>query len=80
LVESAKKAAAGMDEGLDFVELRRFCTARLGKIPSPKSVSHNLQAIADAPVLVMAGSVSLKTYVTRDKQRRFYVELKKGNG
>jgi len=77
LAESSRKREFGTDEDPGIVELRRFCTARLAKAPSPKSISHNLQAIADAPVAVLAGTASLKIFVTRDKQRRYHVELKK---
>ena len=76
LAESARKAAEGLPEEPGTAELRRFCTARLAKVPSPKSISHNLQAIADAPVKVLAGTSSLRTEVNTDrKQRRFYVEV-----
>jgi hypothetical protein len=79
LAESARKPANGIEEAPGIAELRRFCTAKTGKNPSPKSISLNLQAIADAPVPVLAGSACLRTNVEQQtKQRRFNVEVKKG--
>jgi hypothetical protein len=77
LAKSAKDAECGTEEP-GTAELRRFCTAKLAKAPSPKSISHNLQAVTDAPVKVLAGTARLKTAVNTDtKQRRFWAEVKK---
>jgi hypothetical protein len=81
LAKSARDAETGTAEEPGTAELRRFCTVKLARAPSPKSISRNLQAITDAPVNVLAGTAVLKTYVdTNTKQRRFWVELKKANG
>jgi hypothetical protein len=79
LAKSAKDADCGTAEEQGTAELRQFCTAKLAKGPSPKSISHNLQAIADAPVKVLAGTAFLKTSInTVTKQRRFQVSVKNG--
>ena len=78
LAKSAREAEIGIAEAPGTAELRRFCTARLAKTPSPKSISHNLQAIVDAPVEVVSGTVILKSEIdTHAKQRLFYVDLPK---
>ena len=78
LAKSARAAEIGAAEEPGNTELRQFCTAKLAKAPSPKSISHNLQAITDAPVSVLAGTAILKTFVnTTTKQRTFSVEIKK---
>ncbi len=78
LAKSAKDAESGTEEEPGTAELRRFCTAKLARAPSPKSISHNLQAITDAPVKVLAGTAALRTCIdTHTKQRRFSVEVKK---
>jgi hypothetical protein len=75
LAKSAKDSECGTAEEPGTAELRRFCTAKLARAPSPKSISHNLQAITDAPVIVLAGTAVLKTHVdAHTKQRRFSVE------
>jgi hypothetical protein len=77
LAESARKASEVGTEEPGTVELRRFCTARLAKVPSPKSISYKLQSIADAPVSVLEGTASLKSDVaSHTKQRTFWIELK----
>jgi hypothetical protein len=77
LAKSARDSEIGIAEEQGTAELRRFCTAKLARAPSQRSISHNLQAIADAPVKVMAGTAVLKTYVdTHTKQRRFSVKVR----
>jgi hypothetical protein len=81
LAKSAKAAESGTVEEPGPAALRRFCTAKLAKAPSPKSISHNLQGITDAPVEVLAGTAILRSYVnTHTKQRQFAVELKRVDG
>lgn len=78
LAKSAKDAEFGILEEPGTAELRQFCTTRLARTPSPKSISHNLQAISDAPAKVLCGTARLRTYVnTNTKQRRFWVEVKR---
>ena len=81
LAKSAKAAELGTAEESGITELRRFCTTKLAGAPSPKSISHNLQAIADAPVTIQEGTAILKTLVnTHTKQRMFSVKVKKEEG
>ncbi|PNE10334.1 MAG: hypothetical protein CR217_14910 [Beijerinckiaceae bacterium] len=76
LAKSARDSEIGAAEENGTTELRQFCTAKLARAPSQKSISHNLQAITDAPVKVLAGIAVLKTYVdTHTKQRRFSVKV-----
>jgi hypothetical protein len=76
LAKSARDSEIGTAEEQGTVELRRFCTAKLARAPSQKSISHNLQAITDAPVKVLAGTAVLKTCVdSHTKQRRFSVKV-----
>jgi hypothetical protein len=78
LAKSAKDAEGGKAEEPGPTELRRFCTARAAKAPSLKTISCNLQAIADAPVKVLAGTAVLRTYInTHTRHRQFWVEIKK---
>jgi hypothetical protein len=78
LADSGRKAdECGITEEDGTIELRRFCTNRLAKAPSVKSISLALQSITDAPVAVLAGIVSLKeNFETHAKKRTFFVELK----
>ena len=78
LSESARKAQAGIEEPAATAELRSFCTAKLAKVPSPKSITHALRAIEDAPVTVLAGTATLRSGIeSHTKQRRFSVEIKR---
>jgi hypothetical protein len=76
LAKSASGAELGKPEEPGAVELRRFCTSPRAKAPSPKSISHALQAIVDAPVAVLAGTAFLRSSVNTDtKQRRFSIKI-----
>jgi hypothetical protein len=78
LAKSARMATEPCDlpEAAGIAELRRFCTAMRAKSPSPKSISHSLQAIIDAPVLIEGETAILRTSLTRTSKRLFWVELK----
>jgi hypothetical protein len=61
LAKSARDAADGTSERPGSATLRRFCTPRIVKSPSPRSIGHALQGIVDAPVAVLAETYALRS-------------------
>ena len=78
--ESAAEAFdGGQDEDVGIVELKRFCTPRHAKTFSAKSVGHALGSLADAPVRVAGGALSLRSKLDgHAKIKNYWLELKRG--
>jgi hypothetical protein len=66
--DACAKAAFNTDEEPGIIELRRFCTFRTAKAPTPQSIGTALKGIVDAPIHVAGDIYELKS--ADDKHRK----------